>query len=143
MPRVQANEFQVAPKGTYLSMLCEIQEKSTPQRNEKTGDMKDSKFWVWKFSGYQTKDPQKKRTPIEVTTGIGVSSKASALKHILSCAYPEMSVDEMKAFDTDTMIGKAWVLKVGVEEKPNGGEKNVILNIEASDKDPFADDDDE
>lgn len=142
MPPVSKSEFSVADKGTYLAQLCDIEEKVALQKNDR-GEDRESKFWVWKFRGYLIKDPAKKMVPVEVTSGVGVSSKASALKHILSCAFPDMTLDEMSVFNTDEMVGKAWVLKVSVEEKPNGSKKNVILNIEPSDKDPFADTDDE
>lgn len=142
MPQVQKSEFTVAEKGTYLAQLCDIEQKVAMQKSD-SGDDRESKFWVWKFRGYLTKDTTKKMVPIEVTSGCGVSSKQSALKHILSCAFPDMTLDEMSMFNTDEMVGKAWVLKVSVEETAKGSKKNVILNIEPSDKDPFSDDDED
>jgi len=145
MPPVTNSEFAVAAKGTYLTQLCDIEAKTAPQKNDR-GETRDSTFWVWKFRGFLTKDKLRKMVPVEITTGTGLSSKASALKNLLMLAYPDKSLDELKTFNTDEMIGKAWVVKVGEDEKPNGGKKNIILNIEPSDDDPFADtasDDDE
>jgi len=100
---------------------------------------------VWKFRGFSVKDKLRKMVPVEITTGTGITSKDSALKNLLMSAFPEKTLEELKSYNTDEMIGKAWVLKVGIGESKNGNEKNVILNIEASEDDPFAEpgDDDE
>jgi hypothetical protein len=145
MPPVTTSEFEIAAKGTYLTRLNDIECKSAKitRRADEGGGEKDSNFWVWKFRGYNLKDAKRKQTSVEIVTGTNITSKDSALKSLLMSAYPDMSSDERKAFNTDEMVGKAWLIKVGIGEKPNGGEKNIILNIEASDDDPFADKDDD
>jgi len=144
MPPVTSAEYAVTPKGTYLAQLCDIEVKTAKQPTKEGGE-RDSSFWVWKFRGFSVKDKLRKMVPVEITTGTGITSKDSALKNLLMSAFPEKTLEELKSYNTDEMIGKAWVLKVGIGESKNGNEKNVILNIEASEDDPFAEpgDDDE
>ena len=141
MPPVTSTDYAVTPKGTYLTQLCDIETKSSKQTGS-DGVARDSSFWVWKFRGYNMKDPAKKAVPVEITTGTAVTKNDSALKTLLMSAFPDKNLDDLKTFNTDEMVGKAWVIKLGIGEKPNGGEKNIILNIEATEEDPFADDDD-
>jgi hypothetical protein len=140
MPQVQSSEFTLADKGVYIATLCEIETKSSKQRGS-NGEEKDSTFWVWKFKGCKEKGADKKVCKVEITTGTGVTKKDSALKSLLSSAFPDMSPDEMRAYNTDEMIDQNWRIKVGMGEKPDGSPKNVILDIEAYDRefDAFAD----
>lgn len=141
MPAVTTSEFEIAEKGMYLANLCEIEVKNSKQRRD-NGEERDSTFWVWKFKGYREQDKNRKIKSVEITTGTGVSKKDSALKSLLMNAYPDMTFEEMQKFNTDEMIGKSWRIKVGIGQKPDGAEKNIILNIEPSeiDVDPFEDD---
>jgi hypothetical protein len=138
MPAVHSGEVVLADKGVYIAQLCAIDAKTAKQKNDQ-GIEQDSTFWIWKFRGFKEKDKARAMCPVEVTTGCTVSTKDSQLKSLLMSAFPEMTPEEMKTFNTDEMIGKAWRIKVGVAQKPNGNDKNVILDIEACDEDPFAD----
>lgn len=138
MPQVQPGEVQLADKGIYIAQLCTIEAKTSKQKDDQ-GVENDSTFWIWKFRGFKEKDKNREMVPVEITTGCTVSSKDSQLKSLLMSAYPEMTLEEMKVFNSDEMIGKAWRLKVGIGQKPNGKDKNVILDIEPCEDDPFAD----
>ena len=141
MPQVTSSEYDVAERGVYLANLCAITSKTQKQKND-AGEERDSTFWVWEFKGYKEKDKAKKIMPVEITTGTGISSKPSALKSLLSQAFEEMTFEEMKKFNTDEMINKAWRISVTVEPKQSGGgDKNVITKIEEVEIDVFADED--
>lgn len=144
MPKVQSGEVTLADKGIYIAQLCAIESKASTLKRDDGSDSTGS-FWIWKFKGYLEKDPKKKVAPVEIATGSTVSKKDSALKNLLLSAYPDFTLEDMKEFDTDEMIGKVWRIKVSIGQKPDGQDKNVILNIEASDInfDPFAGEEDD
>ena len=144
MPKVSSGEVTLAEKGVYIAQLMTIESKASTLKRDDGSDSTGC-FWIWKFKGYLEKDVKKKVGPVEITTGSTVSKKDSALKSLLMSAYPEFTLDDMKEFDTDEMINKTWRIKVGIGQKPDGSDKNVILNIEASEKefDAFADQDDD
>ena len=141
MPAVTKSDFEIAEKGMYLANLCEIEVKASTLKRDDGSDSKGF-FWVWKFKGYRETDKRKEIKSVEITTGTAVSKKDSALKSLLMNAFPDMTFEEMQKYNTDEMIGKSWRIKVGIGQKPDGNEKNVILNIEPSDidVDPFDND---
>lgn len=145
MPVVKSSEFSIAPKGVYLLQLLQIDEKASTLKKDNGGD--PGYFWIWKFAGYLQKDKAKTRVDIDITTGTSVSAKDSALKNILTqvpvdASGDTLTLDQMKTYNTDDLIGSDYVVKIGVELKPDGvSQKNTIISIEPApeDTDVFAD----
>ena len=139
MPKVESGGATIVPAGVYTTQLNEI--AVTPSTMKRDDGSDGLPFWVWKFRGFKGKDRDDMHT-VEIVTGSTVSQKDGALKSLLMSAHEEMTLTEMKQYDTDEMINKFWKIKIGVTENKSGSPKNVILNIEETTDDPFADSDD-
>lgn len=139
MPAVSTFEREVIAKGVYLFTLTEIEVRASTLKRDDGSAGGD--FWIWKWRGKHVKTQDKAK--LETSSGTSVSKKDSALKSLLSSAYPDMTLEDMKTFNTDEMIGKSWQVSVGVVMDDKGEKKNKIIDIEASEKDPFADSDDD
>jgi hypothetical protein len=137
MPIPTTFERIVIAKGVYVFTLTAIEVKASSLK--RVDGSAGGDFWVWKWRGKHARSGEPAK--LETTTGSGISKKDSALKTLLTSAYPEITFEEMKEFNTDEMVGKTWEVSVGIAMDEKGDKINRIIDLQPSTKDAFSDED--